>query len=285
MGKKIVLTGVTLTDLDAPKLAQFDPIESAGSLLLIEPMHPYQQWPAGVPADAALLPNILTTLAGGPQASFSLKGGINNGTKGKLERSGKGGLHGIVSQSSLLTTTDGALILLPSSVRAYIYAHQAHDYYFSFWDRLTRANPNATQWTADYALGSNTSVGLAYSNPNGWMPGTPSLKRDTPNVVGPRFANVSRDATLVSAPTHLDSSGTPIWGTVMPATYNGQVIATRNDNWTSFVFYRCYLEDLTVSGRTYAEVDALDYALYTKHVLTAGGRYYGDTFTDPATIA
>lgn len=33
-----------------------------------------------------------------------------------------------------------------------------------------------------------------------------------------------------------------------------------------------------------AEVDAIDHALYTSHVLTAGGRYFGDTFTDPATI-
>lgn len=53
---------------------------------------------------------------------------------------------------------------------------------------------------------------------------------------------------------------------------------------SSSIFYRAYIEDLTVSGRTYAEVDAIDYALYTKEVLTPGGRYYGDTYTDPATI-
>jgi hypothetical protein len=41
---------------------------------------------------------------------------------------------------------------------------------------------------------------------------------------------------------------------------------------------------LTVSGRTYAEVDAIDHALYTREVLTPGGRYYGDTYTDPATL-
>lgn len=29
---------------------------------------------------------------------------------------------------------------------------------------------------------------------------------------------------------------------------------------------------------------AIDHALYTTHVLTAGGRYYGDTYTDPATV-
>lgn len=53
----------------------------------------------------------------------------------------------------------------------------------------------------------------------------------------------------------------------------------------AFLFYRAYIEDLTVSGRSYAAVDALDYAEYTKQVTTAGGRYYADTYTDPATIA
>jgi hypothetical protein len=40
----------------------------------------------------------------------------------------------------------------------------------------------------------------------------------------------------------------------------------------------------TVSGRTYEQVAAIDQALYTKEVLTAGGRYYGDTYTNPTTI-
>jgi len=39
-----------------------------------------------------------------------------------------------------------------------------------------------------------------------------------------------------------------------------------------------YLEDLTVSGRTYADVDALDNALYTE-AFGAGGAYSGDTYT------
>jgi hypothetical protein len=51
------------------------------------------------------------------------------------------------------------------------------------------------------------------------------------------------------------------------------------------VFWRGYVEDLTVSGRTYAEADAIDIAEFTKQVLTSGGRYYGDTIvTAPSTI-
>jgi len=52
----------------------------------------------------------------------------------------------------------------------------------------------------------------------------------------------------------------------------------------SGIFYKLYIEDLTVSGRSYEQVDAIDFALYTS-AFSAGGKYYGDSFTDPATIA
>jgi hypothetical protein len=42
--------------------------------------------------------------------------------------------------------------------------------------------------------------------------------------------------------------------------------------------YRLYIENLTVSGRTWAEVDAIDYALY-QAAFGAGGRFADDTFT------
>lgn len=58
----------------------------------------------------------------------------------------------------------------------------------------------------------------------------------------------------------------------------------RTNKAASRVLYRWYLEDLTVSGRTYAEVLAADYALY-QQAFGVGGRYYGDTLpTDPSTI-
>jgi len=66
------------------------------------------------------------------------------------------------------------------------------------------------------------------------------------------------------------------------APFAGDTVASGQ---VSGVIYRAYMEDLQVSGRSYAAVDAIDFEQFTKHVLTAGGRYYGDTYTDPATIA
>ncbi len=51
---------------------------------------------------------------------------------------------------------------------------------------------------------------------------------------------------------------------------------------TAFVFYSAYMENLTVSGRSWAEVHALRQAQKAS-AFAEGGRYYGDTWTDPAT--
>lgn len=51
----------------------------------------------------------------------------------------------------------------------------------------------------------------------------------------------------------------------------------------SHILYRCYLEDLTVSGRTYEQVKAIDDALFAA-AFSSGGKFYGDTYTDPATL-
>lgn len=49
------------------------------------------------------------------------------------------------------------------------------------------------------------------------------------------------------------------------------------------MIYRVYIEDLTVSGRTYAQVDSIDFALW-QAAFAAGGKFYGDTYTDPSTL-
>ena len=49
----------------------------------------------------------------------------------------------------------------------------------------------------------------------------------------------------------------------------------------SMVFYRGYCEDLTVSGRTYAQVAAIDLALFNT-AFASGGKFNGDTNTAPS---
>lgn len=289
MGRKIVLTGTTLTDTTAPRLVTVDPIESAGSLLLFDYAHPLSTFPATVPATGAAIPNLfgsqLAALGGAGSADgiLNIGGAIANGTKGKVERSGKGGLHVVVSQANALASGDGVAVQAPAALYAYMVANASHDYYVSAWDRLTRANivPDMAML---YGFSSYTVVGLVNINPEATYQGGALLGAVLPgNTVGPRRASAAVDAYVPDASASVGSSGLPQWG-APPDTFNDTILASRNQKWPSFIAYRLYVEDLTVSGRTYAEVDAIDYALYTQHVLTPGGRYYGDTFTDPTTI-
>lgn len=296
-GLKLVIP-TTFTDNTLPILRD-DPVLNAGSLMMLEPNHPARPLAAGMPANNGLIPNIahkeLNAILGGtynvgdldPKLVYTA--GLS-GTKGKLERSGKGGIHGIVSQSVALASGDGAQTQMFAALNNYIKANYGHNYYFSFWDRITRINagalPNAAAGT-EGVIGGNTSaagelmmqVGTQLLNGSG----TQSGARIGTNVVGPRFGNVGLTGPLNSFDQPAGALGA-MWG-AYPGGYNAAVLASRNNFWPSFVFYRFTIEDLTVSGRTYAQADAADFAEYTKQVLTPGGRYYGDTSTDPATIA
>lgn len=100
--------------------------------------------------------------------------------------------------------------------------------------------------------------------------------------MGARIINVGE-----SAQTHqnvgLITNGGPSWGAIA-GSYNAAVLVGRNTLWSSFIFYRLYVEDLTVSGRSYVTIDAIDLALYQAAVLTSTGRYYSDTYSAPSTV-
>lgn len=304
MGRKIVLTGTKLTDLSAPKLATVDPIESAGSLMLIEPTHPAQSWEAGVPLSTTFLPNLLganaARLAGvsaGDMNPSYVRVGLAGNAEGNVERSAKGGLHTIFSQTVNDANTAHNRIDMPVAMRQYLLDHYVEgSLYISLWSRTTRGSRVNSQQT-DYAgLGSTTSTTGRFKariNNAGVVlgsaaagPGMPLGSRvlgarfDATSELGPGFHNAARSGHSSEPPT----STANVYAFAMLGGNHGTVnsYSTARGASASWVFYRFYMEDLDASGRTYAEVDAIDTALYTKEVLTAGGRYYGDTFTDPA---
>lgn len=292
-GYKTVIP-VTFTDTTLPML-RADPILTPGSLVLIDPSHPAGAWVSGVPANGYAVPNIAAveaaTIVGAaiPALPLTLSGAINNNTKGKVERTARGGLHGIVSQASALASGDGVTIAQTTDLQAYLAANQAHRFYMSLWGALTRANTGMTAAASltGGVIGGSTNFNVGYIRQDVVaVPGTLAGSRTDPalNNVGNRFVSLANGAnhTMDSSAGARVTCG-PCWG-APPSSYNNAVLATRNLNWPSHVFYRFYLEDLTVSGRTYAAVDAADHALYQQEVVNPGGRYYGDTYTNPSTI-
>jgi hypothetical protein len=283
MGRKLVLTGVTFVGSDAPTLVAVDPIESAGSLILIEPGHPAGPL-VGVPGNGDVATNLFADTA------LGLLGSAGHGAwaisdlsagKGLIERSTKGGVHYVTSRS-LGSSGMVAKIVLPDALKTYLLAHDTHHYYVSTWAKKTRVEVSSGNSMLHALTGTSapttnyiayqTEAGGAGAGGGGALGGmTRSLGNQRASVHGTGWAG-----TKPVDVAHVNAVAFGQGQSILNAS------ALQVANW---VGYRFYLEDLTVSGRSHTEVDALDLALYTAEVLTVGGRYQGDTTpTDPATV-
>lgn len=296
MGRKLVLTGSKLTDLTAPKLAKIDPLEASGSLLLVEPAHPLTGT-LGALANGLTVPNLFAAnaaaLTSGSAANMHAALAVSSGLSGKmlLERTGKGGIHGIVTQVDGQITSGLGVALNPSAqLRGYAGFAKAtgHQFYVSFWFRPTRLP--ATQDVVDLLFGVAANDYMYFRSQKTSMgTGTPASGQ---TILLDTFGNTAETLATTRRSARFDAAATlnaftpgmlgPAWGS--PAgSYSEAAGTTHRDDSPSFVFYRLYIEDLTVSGRTYATVDVLDAALYAAR-FGVGGQYADDTFTSPSTL-
>jgi hypothetical protein len=266
-----------------PRVPVSDPIESAGSLMLIDPTHPVLPWAGGVPATGTLLPNVLwktasQLIAGATQANLSptLTSSGLIAPKGLIERTAKGALHGIISVAQDTAGGNTLRILYPDNVAQYVLDNKTHKYFLSLWMRVTK-EPEAIATTAVYStLQSAANFALAIRSSNN-QPTPANQRNNGSRVVGMYQINMAATPDLVLTPPLTTKLA---WGAGNAAIPSGDQVGKHG----SRAIYRIYLEDMTVSGRSYAEIDAIDSELYAKEVTGAGGRYYGDTFTSPATL-
>ena len=288
-----------------PVVPETDARLHAGSLLLLDVMHSSNPLAAGVPADGALIPNIAYDEAvaaiGGTPTESDLAGifktnGLSS-TTGLLERTTKGGIHAIVTQGTLAAGAGGAAVMLPTAIRQFLFDHPTNDIYMSQWTNRTRASllssgtsnlkfaiSSTASGLANYKAGHiSYGSGINSSRPN---TGVNLLGARVPvgggNDVGAQIANVGSGGwtgTVAASLAALTAYGFNVGSPATTPVTNRQA-----SGFSSEIFYACYVEDLTVSGRTYAEVDALDLAAFTAAFGT-GGRYNGDTYTAPSTIA
>lgn len=280
----IIRLDTTFTDAALPTVPNPDPILTAGSLLLIDPTNPQEPWDAGVPTSGLTVPNLAwapaaTAIGSGTKATLAATFVDDlSAANGLVERSTKGGLHGIIKHQAF-TTTEQAY-LSQGAVHAYMTANPTNDYYMSLWGYLTRDDTYTATGGALRMAGIETSTfgdSMLIRRQSSALALQP-----TTNRIGSRLATRDLAPFLVTGAVS-QLTGTPSTSETLVrwqfgSSEGGQV------KMPSYVMYRFYVEDLTVSGRSYAEVDALDLSLYTAAVTTSGGRYEGDTFTDPLTI-
>lgn len=293
-GQKIVLAGVDFTDTSLPMLRD-DPILSSGSLFLFDPSHSAGTF-AGVPAQGSTVPNVAwkeaaaiigsgdaTTLAGEIRASNH-----NEATKMLTERTPKGGLHGLVSQVNQ-TTTNYYSFRLKQALHNRIIANQDNDYYVSIWHTLTRHTIGNAAPQSPFHAAESTSNFIWHASSGAFAPGGGGAfggthrspdNGDTSGAVG--VARFLSGCTLAKSGAGMGNN-IDIWPVAAVLGNTGPWGSFNTNKAPSRVIYRVYIEDLTVSGRTYAQVDSIDFALW-QAAFAAGGKFYGDTYTDPSTL-
>lgn len=289
MGTKLILNGTKLTGGLAPFMPTIDAImPRAGALMFLDPTNPAGAWATGAPAQSAMLVNLAAPqlkLLTPAEPGSSLQPVFNYGTMydGLRERTGKGGLH-LAGTSNNADPQNWAKLEGGMAMRRYMDANRGHSFYAALWGRTTRRGlvmPNSA-----YAVSSGTS-----GNTDTWgFYVRPTAGGDTEYPTGARKignegVGVSGAAHAIDATYYQDiaiSSIASTNGTSPLYLRAGNPSATSLGGSPGTILYGFYAEDLTVSGRTYAEVNALLKAKYIRDVKTVGGRYYGDTYTTPS---
>lgn len=294
MGFKTVLTeAFTGAGLSNPVVRNDLVLPAQGALMLLDVGHSLGGLGAsGVPADLAVIPNVAWEQAAaaiGSGNSTTLGAVFNraDGTNFNLERTGRGGIHGYLSGA--VAANVGLIIEMPSLLQTYLFNNPTADYYISAWDRVTRvATQGGGSWPMFEGIQrtvASTSNYLGYFDSNtsfdGAAPASGAAKRlgariTARNTLGNTYRSLGVDGWTGTAPASAAEvrPQLAVWGAT--AAFSGAFAGTTAP--PSYILYRLYVENLTVSGRTWAEVDAIDYALYLRD-FGVGGRFAGDTFT------
>lgn len=284
MGNQITLSDVVFSDSTLPVLRD-DPLLSSGSLVLVDFGHSKGRL-SGVPSNGTLVNNIAGSIASGLVGSVSVSPDILTGFTSSAmvpELSGKGGLHVIKSKVNDTNATRFTL-RLPAAIKAYLLANPTHGYYFSMWQQFTRkfdANNAPLMIFGESAYSVNFLMNLGSSG---------AVQGAATNVLGQA---TTLNPFVAAGPAKLQLAVSKVTGTLLSLAYtdlfifggvpSAGVMDAALKKGGSQIMYRVYLEDLTVSGRTYAEVKTLDDALYAA-AFAPGGKFYGDTYTDPSTL-
>lgn len=282
----------TITDQNAPFLALYDDIESkSGSLFL---------WDAQLaklntlPEIGQPLPNVLSAYdhASGKGFDFAKGSSASTDAYAKRELTAKGALHFIVSQSFVETISGLAFFGIESNSALQTELFNkimsgSPNIYFSIWQRVTRIGQNRAGFYGPMiAYGPNTSNFAFYlqSKKNNIDVGAGSTSESklgvsavqsaalAPNLLKANIKSYGGTGVTASNKLQIGSGVMAPWNTAI----------SQNES-PSFAVYRIYIEDLSLSGRTYEQVKAIDDAEFNK-AFGVGGRFYGDTWSDPATV-
>ncbi|ATC26508.1 hypothetical protein [Caulobacter vibrioides] len=303
MGQRVSLSDY-VTDTNIQPLYD-DPGISAGTLFLFDPGHSKGAF-AGIPANGGSVPNIAASVAAGVLGvdASTLAGTVAYQREAAnallMERTTKLGIHGLPSQVNQTTQFNGWNFALPTAIRDHIFTNvPTRGLYVSMMARKTRdytGSPAAPQSfghihsttaaTTNYlfhlqalAPSPPTSTQLIGRSPTG----VPAVNVNTLTAVAVKDWSGTKPG---SAANSVSSFGVGIFGSWASLNIN---------KGAGLVLYRVKVEDLTLTKRAnggaggtlaeeYAAALARDQEDFNAF-FGVGGKFYGDTWTDPATFA
>lgn len=265
------LVGPGYTDPPVNDLA-----DSAGALIYFDPSHPANPV-VGTPAEYPNLVGENAAILAGNGATTANTGLTSaNGftaTSGKVERTEKGGLHVAPSKTQDVTGQFFQLSMT-STVSSYILANKNDKWFMSASIRITRAGGPASAEQQILRVGQNTStyaVSIAEGSAGTSILGQPSPDRTTASTPGLACISVAGSGSALPSVSQIFALGGPTSATFLHRT-------------PSYILYFVYVENLTVSGRTFAQARAAAEDVHNRgHA--ASGRWANDTYTAPTTLA
>ena len=289
MGKLIRLDGVSFAG--APKLKQFDEIETLGSLMLFD-----ASTTVGLPNAGQSVPNLLATFTQkltGQSAGldFVVEFKSPNDENFIVERTSKGGIHGIIKHNSGNKASKAFILNGPTAVRDYMIDNSNHAFFVSLWSKVTQRSiaTAAIQSPFNFSTEMQSTTNYLFSSGNGG-------RFDGQNVTNKVCIPDLSDASL-TLPIPTDRYNSAVFSGIVNQGMNlskadkirlgvgsfGAWNFYNADKGASRVIYRAYIEDLTVSGRTASQVQAIDQAMFNA-AFSEGGKYHNDLYTQPVSI-
>lgn len=295
MGKLLRLNGVTLSG-NNPRIITRDPIESAGSLMLLDGGNMDYSF-AGLPVVGEQLPNVLShstrSIVGvSPLESelhFTVASRSDDSATFKAERTNKGGIHGISSLSGNQAVQEVYRIAGPRAVSDWIYNNPNHSYYISYWETVTRAGNDNAAPQSPFHFASQTG---STANYHFYFEGGQAESKVSPTLFT-TFPFDDHSTDLIEPANRLEAlQCNQFIGNGPDQTSDITLLVGIGGAWGGFnqnngasrIIYRAYIEDLTLSERTFNEVRTIDSQLFTE-AFASGGKFNADTYTAPSTIA
>ncbi|GAA3699242.1 hypothetical protein GCM10022377_10310 [Zhihengliuella alba] len=270
------IPGATITGVPIPPA---DGRLVNGSLLLVDTTHPTNPY-SGTLTHGSLVPNIAKTQAlaiGVAADNVEIFNTATATTKAKIERTASGSLH-FTTSVTVDVLEERVGLAIPAALRSYLFANKTHKFYVGLAVKTTRVGTagatvgylggvfSGTNW----GVGAQVALGLlADGTFAGYPTSSDATRLGFDSTTG---TNANRFAALTSNGLNNNLAADASSYVVGAGPYNGSAV----NNSPSFILRSLYIEDLTVSGRTHAQVSALDQQAFQAG---ASGRWSGDTAT------